>query len=75
MGNRSEYIAGMVAQGTANAHAAVGMVREWGGACDRSTMRRNRLGRGADRAVRMRLLARQGSRYVLLTAPHVGERP
>lgn len=73
MPTRAEYIAGMIAQGTANAHAAVGMVREWGGACERSTMRRNRLGRGADRAVRMRLLVRQGSRYVLMTNPSTTE--
>lgn len=63
--NRLDYLANVRAQGTANAHAAVAEVRRWGGAVERRQLRRARLGRGADRAVRFRLLIRQGQRYVL----------
>lgn len=63
--NRSDYLAEQRAQGAANAHAAVAAVREWGGCLERTVLRRLRLGRGANRATRARLLVRQGSRYVL----------
>ena len=62
---RDDYLAEARAQGTANAYAAVQAVREWGGALERTVLRRLRLGRGANRATRARLLVRQGSRYVL----------
>jgi hypothetical protein len=64
--NRPAYLESLRAQGLANAHAAVAVVREWGGAMERSQLRRQRLGRGADRATRTGLLVRQGSRYVLV---------
>lgn len=62
---RADYLAEARAQGMANAYAAVQAAREWGGALERAVLRRLRLGRGANRATRARLLVRQGSRYVL----------
>lgn len=62
---RADYLAQMAAQATANEHAAVAKVREWGGAASRHTLARSRLARGARRAVQLRLLVRQGSRFVL----------
>jgi hypothetical protein len=62
---RAEYLAQMAAQATANEHAAVAKVREWGGAATRHTLAQSRLARGARRAVQLHLLVRQGSRFVL----------
>lgn len=62
---RAEYLAQMAAQATANEHAAVAKVREWGGAASRHTLAKNRLARGARRAVHLSLLVQQGSRFVL----------
>ncbi len=59
------HLASLRAQGVANQFAAERLVEEHGGACDRVQLRRQRLGRGADRAVRAGLLIRQGARYVL----------
>jgi hypothetical protein len=56
--NREEHIAALKAQGSANAHAAVAKVREWGGAADIAILRHSRLGRGAARAVKLGLLVK-----------------
>lgn len=62
---RADYLALMAAQATANELAAVATVREWGGAAHVRTLANHRLARGARRAAQLRLLIRQGPRFVL----------
>lgn len=63
---RADYLAQMAAQATANEHAAVAKVREWGGAAHLRTLASHRLARGARRAAQLGLLIRQGARFVLI---------
>lgn len=62
---RTAYLAEARARGVVNARAAANTVRRWGGSMERAALRRLRLGRGAERAVHLRLLVRNGSTYVL----------
>ena len=62
---RPDYLTGARSQGIANAHAAVAEVRRWGGSMERVQLRALRLGRGADRAVRCRMLIRNDGHFCL----------
>lgn len=53
------------AQGLANAHSAVALVREWGGALPLLEMQARGLGRGAKRAVKLGLLVKNRAAFVL----------
>jgi hypothetical protein len=53
------------AQGIANTYAAVDLVRTWGGSLPLSAMRGRQLGRGAKRAVKMGLLVKNRTAFVL----------